>query len=807
MRKLLLLASLGLIIVLGLYFLLAAQAPAPAPAAGYLTPPKAITDIMDAEPLPGVSISPDRKFMVLAHRRSMPTIAEVAAPFYRLGGSRINPRTNGPRVMNGPTRLTLKDVATGAERNLALPPGGMYSAAFSPDGKKIAVTVTTSNSIQLHLVDVATAQVRPVLPGGINGLGGGCGWRDDSSGFLCRLIPDGRGAEPKEPAVPSGPNIQENAGRMAPSATYEDLLKNPYDESLYEYFFTSQLAWVDLTGKKTPFGKPAIYAGADISTDGNWLVVTRVKRPFSYVVTASQFPRDVELWDKSGKLVRKLADVPMADTFPRNGVFPGPRGFRWHALEPATLVYTEALDKGDPAVKAAFRDRYLAIKAPFAGTPAELLQTQWRAGGVQFTEQGAVLVSESDRDTRMRRSWIFPAGFGSTPSKVWELHQQDRYGDPGFPMARPSTGKIIQVGDAIYLSGSGASPKGDRPFLERFNLKTLKAERLWQCDDTTYESVVGLLDDNAGRIMTRRETRREPPNYFVRDIPARTVQPVTSFKDPHPQLSSVSRQFVTYKRKDGVQLNGTIYLPTDYKPGTRYPMFIWAYPAEFTGADVAGQVSGNENRFTSVGGASHLLLLTQGYAVFDNPTMPIIGPGETANDTYVDQLVASAQAAIDKAVDMGVADRDRFGVGGHSYGAFMTANLLAHSRLFRAGIARSGAYNRSLTPFGFQNERRNFWEIPEVYARMSPFWHANQVKDPILLIHGEMDDNSGTFPIQSERFYMALKGFGATVRYVTLPYEAHGYAAAESNKDVVAEMLNWLDKYVKKAGPRTASER
>jgi dipeptidyl aminopeptidase/acylaminoacyl peptidase len=807
MRKSFLLVSLGLPLVLGLYIAGSAQAPAPAPATSYLTPPKVIADIMDAVPLPGVSVSPDRTKMLLSYRRSMATIAEVSAPFRRLAGSRINPRTNGPRSLNGPTRMALKDMSTGAERNLLLPQGGTYMASFSPDGKKIAVTVTMTNSIQLYLVDAASAQVKPVLTGGINGLAGGCSWRDDSSGFLCRLIPVGRGPEPKAPAVPSGPNIQETAGRPAPTATYEDLLKNPYDESLYEYYYTSQLAWVDLTGNQAPIGKPALYAGADVSTDGNWLIVTRVKRPFSYVVTAGQFPRDVELWDKTGKLVRKLADVPMADTFPRNGVFPGPRGFFWNPIEPATLIYTEALDQGDPANKVPFRDRLLTLKAPFSGQPAELFQLQWRAAGMQFTEKGAIFASEADRDTRMRRTWIYPSGFSSTPAKIWELHQQDRYGDPGSPMSRPSTGKIIQAGDTVYLSGAGASPRGARPFLDRFDLRTLKAERIWQCDDTGYESVVALLDDNAGRIITRRETRTEPPNYFIRDTAAGTLKAVTAFKDPHPQISAVSRQLVTYQRKDGVQLNGTIYLPTDYRPGTRYPMFVWAYPAEFTGADVAGQVSSNENRFTSVSGASHLLLLTQGYAIFDNPTMPIIGPGETANDTYVDQLVTSAAAAIDKAVDMGIADRDRIGVGGHSYGAFMTANLLAHSRLFRAGVARSGAYNRSLTPFGFQNERRNFWEIPEVYARMSPFWHANQVKDPILLIHGEMDDNSGTFPIQSERLYMALKGFGATVRYVTLPYEAHGYAAAQSNKHVVTETLNWLDKYVKNAGPKSAQER
>jgi dipeptidyl aminopeptidase/acylaminoacyl peptidase len=801
MRSRLLVAGFGIAVA----FVVGVAPTAQSVPTGYLTPPKVIADLMDAEPLPGVTFSSDRRVMLLTHRQSMPSIAQVSAPFYRLAGSRINPRTNGPRLLAATTGLVLRDVATGAERKLVLPAAESYAGAFSPDGKQVAVTVTTSSSIQLYLADVATAQVRPVTAAGatlaLNGLGGGCTWLDDSTGFLCRLIPEGRGAEPKMPAVPAGPAVQENNGRIAPSATYEDLLKNPYDERLYDYYYTSQLAWVTTAGVKTPVGKPAVYAGANVSTDGRFLIVTRIKKPYSYVVPAGEFPRDVEVWDKTGALVKTLADVPMADTVPRNGVFQGPRSFRWHPLEPATLVYLEALDKGDPANKVPFRDRLVSLKAPFTGTPTELLKTEWRAGTVLFTDKGRILVAESDRTTRMRRSWLFD-DLGAAPKKLWELRQQDRYGDPGTPVARPSGGTIIQVGDAIYLEGAGASPKGDRPFLDRFNLKTLKAERLWQCDDMSSESVVALIDDNATRVITRRESKKDPPNYFLRDMAARTQRAITAFTDPQPQLAGVQKQFVTYKRKDGVDLNGTVYLPPGYTPGTRLPMFVWAYPAEFTNADDAGQISGNENRFTTVSGASELLLLTQGYAVFENATMPIIGPGETANDTYVEQLVASAEAAVNKAVDMGVADRDRFGVGGHSYGAFMTANLLAHTRIFRAGIARSGAYNRTLTPFGFQNEQRNFWEVPELYGKMSPFFFANNVKDPILLIHGEMDDNSGTFPIQSERFYMALKGFGATVRYVTLPYEAHGYAARETNKHVITEMLNWLDKYVKNAKPR-----
>jgi dipeptidyl aminopeptidase/acylaminoacyl peptidase len=504
-------------------------------------------------------------------------------------------------------------------------------------------------------------------------------------------------------------------------------------------------------------------------------------------------------------VIRKIADVPMGDTVPTNGVFAGPRSFTWHPTRPATLFWTEALDKGDPKVDVPHRDRVVTLAAPFAGEPAEIFKTEWRYSGMSFTEQGAALTSEFDRPSRMRRTWIFDDGFASAPRKVWELHSQDRYGNPGSPVFEPNGDGITQVGDDIYLSSSGPTPKGDRPFLDRFNLKTLKATRVWQSSEDAYESFVALLDDQATKLMITRQTAKTPPNYMVRDTATSTARAVTNFTDPHPQLSGVQKRMVTYKRKDGVQLSGTIYLPPGYKEGERLPMIIWAYPREFTSADTAGQISGSPHTFTRVGGSSHLLLLTQGYAIFDSATMPIIGPGETANDTYVEQLVASAQAAVDYAVEAGIADRDRFGVGGHSYGAFMTANLLAHSDIFRAGVARSGAYNRTLTPFGFQSETRTFWEVPELYQRMSPFWYAHKINEAILLIHGEADNNSGTFPIQSERLYMAIKGHGGTVRYVTLPGESHGYSARESNMHVVAETLQWFDTHVKNAKPRATT--
>lgn len=789
---------------------------------GYLTPPKVIVDILDAPPTPSVIVSPDHRTMALLSRRSMPTIAELAEPIHRIAGARINPKTNGRQQRAGRViGITLKSIADGTEKKVVVPQNAnLGDVSFSLDAKRLSFTNTKPNGIELWVADTATGQAK--LVSGTDRLnataGDPCDWLKDGVTLLCQLVPAGRGPAPAEPAVPSGPNIQENYGKAAPAATFEDMIKSNHDEDLFEYYFTSQLAIIDSnTGRKTPIGRPGILENVTPSPSGEYFLVSRVKRPFSRLVPMNGFPKDVEVWNRRGEVVKKVADQASSEGIPINGVQTGPRGIRWRLDQPATLIWAEALDGGDLKNKVPFRDKVMSLSAPFA-TPAEVIKTEWRFGGVSYTEKGVGLLTEADRATRRNRTWILEAG--AEPRKLWERRQQDAYNAPGNPVAKRDGGGgggrgggggfggfgggglIIQKGDSIFLSGQGASPEGDRPFLDRLDLKTLKTERLFRCGEKSYETFVALLDDDAKTVLTEYETSTEPPNYFVRDLAAGTKKQITEFKDPAPQFAGVEKQFVTYERKDGVKLSGTLYLPPGYKKGERVPMLMWAYPREFTDTDTASQVSGSPYRFTRVSGISHLFLLTQGYAIFDNPTMPIVGPGETANDTYVDQLVASAEAAVNKVVEMGVADRDRIGVGGHSYGAFMTANLLAHSHLFRAGIARSGAYNRSLTPFGFQSERRTFWEVPDIYAKMSPFWYANKITDPILLIHGEADDNSGTFPIQSERFYMALKGHGATVRYVTLPFEAHGYTGRESVMHTLAEMVNWMDKYVKNAPPR-----
>jgi dipeptidyl aminopeptidase/acylaminoacyl peptidase len=805
-----------------------AQVPAAADAPKYALPPKPIVDVFDAEFLPQTMVSPNRQMVAMTMARAYPTIAELAQPMLRLAGARVNPKSNGPHRASGLPgtgiyAITLKKIADGSEVKVTLPPQARISnVKFSPDGSRLAFLQTKDAAIELWIADAATGSAKAVVTGAdrVNATTGDpCDWLHDNLTMVCELVPPARGAAPSEPAVPPGPTVHENYGKAAPAPTYEDLLVSAHDDALFEYYFTSQLASINTaTGAKTLIGRPAILQNVTPSPSAQYVLVQKVKKPFSHTMPMNGFPQNVEIWTRAGELAKKIADLPSREGTTLTGVEPGPRSYQWRADQPNTIVWVEALDGGDLKNTVAFRDRVLSLTAPFAAQPIEVAKTEWRYGGLSYTDAGIGLLSENDRASRRTRTWILEPG--AAPRKVWDRKQDAAYDDPGRPVARRDAGApgggggrgggsgapIIQNGDYIYLSGTGASPEGDRPFLDRLNIKTLKSERLFRSSSESLESFVAPLNDEMTRFLTRYETQKEAPNYFTRDAGADARRAVTQFKDPQPQVREILRQYVTYKRNDGVTLSGTLYLPPGYKQGTKVPVIMWAYPREFGDADSASQVTGSPNSFTVIRGGSHMFLLLSGYAIFDNPTMPIIGPGETANDTYVEQLIASAQAAVDKVVDMGIADRDRIGVGGHSYGGFMTANLLAHSRLFRAGFAESGAYNRSLTPWGFQAERRSFWEAPDIYTKMSPFWFANQIKDPILLMHGEVDDNTGTFPIQSERLYAALKGHGATVRYVTLPNEAHGYAARETLLHVLAERLNWFDKYVKNAGARTTTD-
>lgn len=783
-------------------------------AQGYKKPPANIQEILDAPAIPATSISPTRDKIALLEPLRYPPISDLAQPMLRLAGTRLNPNTNAPHLQGYSVSMKLKSIADGKEVAVALPAGAKVSAPqWAPDGKHIAFGNITAAGVELWIVDTATAKARKVNNVLLNTAFGGFGW-EGSTHISAMTIPAGRGPAPAyQNITPTAPNIQETTGRRGSIPTVQDLLKSPNDEKLYDYYATSQLAMIGVDGKVRNVGQPAIFADASVSPDGKYILVSTIKRPYSYLFPAFRFPRSQEVWDANGKLVQKLADVPLLDNIPPQGVQTGARGISWIPIEPATLSWVEALDGGDPRTKVAERDKVMKLAAPFAGTPTEMFKTQHRFQGRSFGEKdGTMFYFDYNRDTQRRRMFMTSYQNPSNAKQIFDLNINDRYNDIGQPLNRvqPNGVSLIrQDGDDIYLTGVGASPDGDRPFLRRMNLKTLKIDEIYRSGVETYETFVALLNDNSGRFITRRESIVDPPNLFIKQVcppgkicTAMESQKITDFKDPSPQLRGITKRLVQYKRADGVDLSFTLYLPPGYKEGTRLPTIVWAYPESFTDAGVAGQVAGSTNRFTQIGGISHLFLLLSGYAILDNTSMPVVGPPETKNDTFVKQIVDASKAAIDKAAELGVTDPDRVGVGGHSYGAFMTANLLAHSDLFRAGVARSGAYNRTLTPFGFQDEVRNFWDATKIYTDVSPFFYANKINEPILLIHGEADNNQGTFPIQSERLFAAISGNGGTARLVMLPHESHGYSARESTEHTLAETIEWFDKYVKNAKPR-----
>lgn len=802
----------------------------------YQRPPKPVLDVLQAPAPPAVALSPMKDKMLMAEAVRYPSIADLSQPFLRLAGLRINPNTNAPHRGQTFVNLRIKNIADGKETAIELPRDSRASfPTISQDGRLFAFTNTTPTGVELYVGEMSNGKTRRVDKLKLNAVyGDAMSWMPDARTLIVQAIPENRGAAPSAPVAPAGPNVQESSGKSAPVRTFQDLLKNPYDETLFDYYATSQLTYVDATnGKVSRTNQSAIYQAVEPAPDGEHILIARLKRPFSYLYPAFAFPKIVEITNRNGETVYKLAELPLAET-PIDGVPKGARSYRWRPDQAATLVWAEALDEGDPRNKVPHRDKVLMLAAPFKSQPLEVAKTVDRFRGMAWLESGnRALISDYNRDTRFVRTTLLTVK-DNAPAEARELFNlsaQDRYNDPGAPIQRRLANghAAIQVfnNKHIYMSGQGATQTGDRPFLDRFDLETKKAERLFRADEQNFESFVALLKDDASQIITRRENPTEPPNVYllskiITDGASRSAiqsnlvklssqspssswltKPLTNFADPAPQLRGIKKQLVTYKRADGVPLSFTLYLPPDYKEGTRLPTIVWAYPLEFNDAGTAGQVTGSTNRFTLIGGTSHLFFLMNGYAVLDNTAMPVVGTPEKANDTFVEQISASAKAAIEKAVEMGITDPERVGVGGHSYGAFMTANLLAHTDLFRAGIARSGAYNRTLTPFGFQGERRTYWEAEDVYTKLSPFTYANKINEPILLIHGEADDNSGTFPVQSERLYQALRGNGGTVRYVTLPSEAHGYSAKESVEHTIYEMLSWFDKHVKNAKPRS----
>ncbi|QNA42921.1 alpha/beta hydrolase family protein [Lacibacter sediminis] len=779
-------------------------------AVNYQLPPKDIMDLALAKPTPAVSVDSKGQWMLLIERNMYPLVDELGQPEVRVAGLRINPANFSQSRQNYINNFTLKNIASGKEYKIAGLPANLLanSVSWSPNEKKFAFTNSTGSIVDLYVVDIATQKATKVNKTALNVvLGAAFSWLDDNT-LLYKTATKSPAAMPKRPITPKGPTVQESYGSASPRPTFQDMIKSPYDEQLFEFFATSQLV-KNVNGVETKINQPAIYSSVSASPDKKYLLVRTINKPFSYVVPANGFNTTVTIHDASGKLVKELAKIPSSETAPggNDNVADVPRNIEWRDDEAATIVWCKALDGGLIKNTAEFRDAVYALAAPFTAQQKELFKTKMRYGGVTWGNSTFAIVQEMLRSKVIGRMSRWNPSTGEM-ELLMERSMTDLYNNPGSPVTeKNSYGRDVVIpkdGKLLMNNTTGASPKGDLPFLAYFDLATKKNEIIWRCKEDEYEMVMEVLDRNSLTVLTRKETQTVVPNYHMKTL--KGVVPeggkqITDFKNPYPQLEGVSVEKISYKRADGVDLTGNLYLPKGYnvKKDGPLPVLMWAYPREFTNARDAAQVRGSKNTFTRISWGSPIFWVTQGYAVLDAAEMPIVStnPDKKPNDDFIDQLKLNARAAIDKLAAMGVGDSTRVGVGGHSYGAFMTAHLLSHTNWFKGGIARSGAYNRTLTPFSFQNEDRTYWQAPQLYFDMSPFSYAQKIKTPILLVHGDTDDNTGTYPIQSERMFQALKGNGGNVRYVSLPYEAHGYRGKENILHLLWEEHMWLEKYVK----------
>lgn len=774
----------------------------------YQQPSEEILELADVELAPGVQIDSKGEHMVLLYRNQYKSIAELSETELRLAGLRINPVTNIGSRTNYYTNLKVKGTKDkDAKQVTGLPENPRLSGfRWSPDETMIACLNTTTTGVEVWLLHIAEAKATKLTDANINAnMGSTINWFNDNKHLLVKTLPSDR--KPlinTATAVPTGPTISVSDGAKAQNRTYQDLLKTPNDELNFEQLARADIKKVSIDGKVQDFLDAEMYRGISFSPDGKYVMVTKIRRPFSYLVTYTRFPSESIIYDSNGKMIRTVNEVPLDEVRAKGFMSTrmGKRNMTWRGDKPATLVWAEALDNGDPAVEAEYRDAVYEVNAPFNGKPKLILKTKQRFSGIQWGDDNTAVAYDYWWNTRNTKTYMFNPS-NAKAKVISDRNYQDVYSDPGnFMSSKNEFGRYTLNMDngKLYLMGDGYSKEGQFPFIDEYNIKTGKTKRLYQSEYTDkLETLNSAIDMKKGEILVRIESQKEYPNYYIRNIKKKNnLTAITDFENPFKSLEKVNKRVINYKREDGLGLDGTLYLPLDYKEGEKYPMILWAYPREYKDKASASQSTTNPNEFVYPYYGSPIYWVTKGYVVLDGAAFPIVGEGsEEPNDSFRTQLVANGKAAIDAVDKLGYIDRNKVAVGGHSYGAFMTANLLSHSNLFAAGIARSGAYNRTLTPFGFQSEERSYWEAPEIYYNMSPFMHADKMKTPLLLIHGVADNNSGTYPLQSERYFNALKGLGAPVRLVMLPKESHGYRAKESIMHMLWEQDQWLEKHVK----------
>jgi dipeptidyl aminopeptidase/acylaminoacyl peptidase len=778
----------------------------------YQIPPKDLAAVVDAPATPSMQLDPSARFALFLTRSENPTIEDFSDEMLRLAGLRIDPAINAGSRPSYSVDVELMFMNSLEKKRFSGMPNPLKisQVSWAPNSRGFSFLNLTPNGLYLWYADIETLTAKKLSNQPINGLlSSAVEWLPNSTAMVCKFVPSDRGPRPALSNVPTGPVVQETSGNKTAVRTNQDMLTGPKDVILFDYFGQSEVMLVNLDGSSRKLLAKDMYTRIDIAPGGEYILTERVTKPYSYLVGYSDFPSIMEIVDMSGKIVKELFKIPIMENVPTgyDATTPGPRNISWRADVPASIYWVEALDGGDPKKDVPYRDQLFRLDAPFNGSPVGQLKSKLRFGRITWAKSDLAVFRQSSSKTKQEIvSFFNPSNPSQEPRVIWDRSAEDKYSNPGdFVMTNISGRSIILItdkGNSVFLTGSGASPEGDRPFLDKMDLKTLETKRLWQSQAPWFESVSRILDPEKMLVLLARQSVTQPSNYYTLNLKGKKgTQPVqiTNFSNPYSFMEGVKKERITYFRADGVQLTATLYTPAGWKKEDGpLPTLLWAYPVEYKSKSAAGQISGSPFTFTRVSPSSAVPFVTQGYAILDNAAFPIIGEGAAEpNDTFIEQLVANAKAAIDKGVELGVVDPKRVAVGGHSYGAFMTANLLAHCDLFAAGLARSGAYNRSLTPFGFQSEPRTYWEATELYNEMSPFNYADKIKTPLLMIHGIADNNQGTFPIQSERLYAAVKGLGGTARLVMLPLESHGYAARESLLHMLWEMNSWMDKYVK----------
>lgn len=780
----------------------------------YQKPPAEILELADFDRAPTLSMNSKRTKMLFQYRNTYKTLADLSEKEMRLGGLRINPKTNISSTITYINNLKFKDIANTEPIQIeGLPQNAKISyVTWSPDENKVAFTNTTATGVELWYIDLLSLKANRLTEANLNAnLGNPYTWFKNSNELLVRVLPDDRSdlIDTKE-SIPNGPTISvSEVGEKAQNRTYQDLLKNATDEDNFESLVTSELYKVDLSGNKTLWKGKNMYMGETFSPDGNYVLINTLHKPFSYIVPLYRFPVETVIYDQNGELISKFNDKPLQEVMPKGfmATYMGKRNISWRADKPATLYWVEALDKGDPEIEAEFRDEVYELDSPFNGNSKSLAKTINRFQTIIWGNDNIAILKDYWWNTRNEKTYIFNPSDDLThnPTLLFDRSYQDVYNNPGsFDTKKNQFGEytLNLEGTKAYLIGQGYSEKGQFPFVDEIDLNTKLTKRLYQSSYTDKKlDIISIIDAKRGEYLVWIQSPTEYPNYYILNTIKRVAPiAITHFDNPFRSIADIYKEVIKYRRPDGVELTGTLYLPANYdmQKKEKLPMVMWAYPTEYKDKSSAGQNTTNPNEFIYPYYGSPIYWVTRGYAILDDASFPIVGEGNAEpNDTFLEQLIANAKAAIDAVDSMGYIDKSRVAVGGHSYGAFMTANLLTHSDLFAAGIARSGAYNRTLTPFGFQAEERNYWEAPEVYNTMSPFMHADKMKTPMLLVHGGDDNNSGTYTMQSERYFNALKGFGAPARLVILPKESHGYAAKESVFHLLWEQDQWLEKYVK----------